>query len=213
MFDSILFDLDGTLTDSFDGIAGGVLYALGELGEQAPDKSELKCFVGPPLLESFTKRFCGDERKAAQAVEFYREYYNDRGWKENKVYDGVEHTLAALKAAGKKLYVATSKPEIMSVRIIEHFGLNKYFDYVAGASLDKSRAEKAQVIEYAIATCNIDKRTAVMVGDRHFDIDGAKAVGIKSIGVLYGYGDEAELKSAGADKIAHIPADIIKLVR
>ena len=146
-------------------------------------------------------------------MEFYREYYNDRGWKENKVYDGVEQTLAALKAAGKKLYVATSKPEIMSVRIIEHFGLNKYFDYVAGASLDKSRAEKAQVIEYAIATCNIDKRTAVMVGDRHFDIDGAKAVGIKSIGVLYGYGDEAELKSAGADKIAHIPADIIKLVR
>lgn len=212
MFDSILFDLDGTLTDSFNGIANGVLYALDKLGEPSSPKSELKSFVGPPLSESFTKRFDGDVQKAARAVEIYREYYVDRGWKENRVYNGVPELLARLKAEGKRLFVATSKPEIMSVKIIEHFGLDKYFDYIAGASLDKSRAEKAQVIEYAISACGIDKRSAIMIGDRHHDIDGAKDVGIRSIGVLYGYGDEAELRSAGADYIAALPRDVLPLV-
>lgn len=212
MFDQILFDLDGTLTDSYDGIINGVLYALGKLGENTPELSELKRFIGPPLYKSFSDLFCGDGQKAMRAVAAYREYYSERGWQENRVYDGVELMLSTLKSARKKLYVATSKPEITSVKILEHFGLDRYFDYIAGATLDKSRAEKTQVMEYAITICGIAKNSAVMVGDRRYDIEGAKAVGIKSIGVLYGYGDRDELETSGADFIAQTPDDVINLI-
>lgn len=212
MFDCILFDLDGTLTDSFEGITNSVIYALNRLGETHPDRNLLKSFIGPPLSESFTQRFNGDTEKAAAALEYYREYYTSKGIFENSVYDGIPQMLATLKAMGKRLFVATSKPEPFARKITDHFGLARYFEYVAGASFDKSRENKDQVIAYALATTGIDKQRSVMVGDRQHDITGAKNNGLKSIGVLYGYGSESELKKFGADYIIAAPSDLLKII-
>ena len=212
MFSNILFDLDGTLTDSFDGIANAALYALNNLGVTSYTKADLNFFIGPPIFNSFDKIFDGDEQKVKQAVTLYREYFGDRGWKENRVYDGVKQMLQALSDMGKTMAVATSKPETFSRRITEYFDLDKYFVFVAGASMDTSRAQKAQVIEYAIASTGMDKSDTIMIGDRNHDILGAKKCGLKSMGVLYGYGDIEELTSAGADYIAATPEDIFKIM-
>ncbi|MDE7164872.1 MAG: HAD family hydrolase [Clostridiales bacterium] len=213
MFDSILFDLDGTLTDSFEGIANAALYALENLGVNSYTKADLNFFIGPPIFNSFGKIFNGDETQVSRAVTLYREYFSERGWKENRVYDGVKQMLHQLKDMGKTMAVATSKPEHFSRRITEHFGLNEYFVFVAGASMDTSRAQKAQVIEYAISNTGFDKTKTLMIGDRNHDILGAKSNGLKSMGVLYGYGDMAELTEAGADYIAATPAEVVKIIR
>lgn len=212
MFDNILFDLDGTLTDSFDGIANAALYALGKMGVTSYLKADLNFFIGPPIFNSFGKIFDGDEEKINRAVTLYREYFSDRGWKENRVYDGVPQMLWQLNDMGKKLAVATSKPELYSRKITKYFGLDKYFVFEAGASFDSSRAQKAQVIEYAIASTGFDKAKTIMIGDRNHDILGAKKCGLKSMGVLYGYGDLPELKDAGADYVAATPADVVNIL-
>ena len=213
MYETILFDLDGTLTDPGEGITNSVAYALKKYDIEVSDRSELYKFIGPPLKDSFMKYYGFSEAKAEEAIAYYREYFRDTGIFENKVYDGVENMLSELYADGKRLILATSKPEIFAVRILEHFGLKKYFSVVAGASMDSSRSKKGDVIAYAISLCEgFDKYTAVMVGDREHDIIGAKENGLKSIGVLYGYGDEAELKTAGADYIVDTPEDILKFV-
>ena len=213
MFDIVLFDLDGTLTDPGEGITNSVAYALKKYDIEVTDKRELYKFIGPPLKDSFMKYYGFSEEKAEEAIAFYREYFRNIGIFENKVYDGVEDMLRTLHADGKKIVLATSKPEEFAVRILEHFGLKKYFAVVAGASMDSSRSKKGDVIAYAISLCeNFDKDTAIMIGDREHDIIGAKENGLKSIGVLYGYGDEEELKTAGADYIAVAPEDILKLV-
>lgn len=212
MFDNLLFDLDGTLTDSFDGITNSVLYALKKMGEKLPAKEELRFFIGPPLSESFAVLFGGDTEKAELAVKNYREYYSVTGLLENRVYDGVEQTLKTLKDMGKRLFVATSKPEKFSVRIAEHFGLTKYIERVFGASFDSSRGTKDKVIEYALGEAGLIKDKTVMIGDRHHDIDGAKANGLKSVGVLYGYGNYDELSSAGADFIVETPEEIVEII-
>lgn len=212
MFDCLLFDLDGTLTDSFDGIANSVIYSLEKLGAPVPERQSLSVFVGPPLFESY-QAVCGfDPETAKKALAFYREYYNENGWKQNRVYDGVKEALETLKSTGKTLAVATSKPEYFSNRIIELFGLDKYFVFVAGATLDDTRTTKDEVIAYALKSLNVDKEKTVMIGDRKHDVIGAKQNGLKSIGVLYGYGNLAELSAAGADYIANTPEDIIRLV-
>lgn len=212
MFDNLLFDLDGTLTDSFDGITNSVLYALKKMGEKLPAKEELRFFIGPPLSESFAVLFGGDTEKAELAVKNYREYYSVTGLLENRVYDGVEQTLKTLKDMGKRLFVATSKPEKFSVRIAEHFGLTKYIERVFGASFDSSRDTKDKVIAYALGEAGLSKDKTVMIGDRHHDIDGAKANGLKSVGVLYGYGNYDELSSAGADFIVETPKEIVEII-
>ena len=213
MFDTILFDLDGTLTDPGEGITNSVAYALKKYDIEVADRSELYKFIGPPLKDSFMKYYGFSEDKAEEAITHYREYFRDTGIFENKVYEGVEHMLRQLHTDGKKIVLATSKPEEFAVRILEHFGLKKYFAVVAGASMDSSRSKKGDVIAYAISLCNsFDKNTAVMIGDREHDIIGAKENGLKSIGVLYGYGDENELRTAGADYIVSTPEDILKLV-
>lgn len=213
MFDIVLFDLDGTLTDPGEGITNSVAYALKKYDIEVTDKRELYKFIGPPLKDSFMKYYGFSEEKAEEAIAFYREYFRNIGIFENKVYDGVEDMLRTLHADGKKIVLATSKPEEFAVRILEHFGLKKYFAVVAGASMDSSRSKKGDVIAYAISLCeNFDKDTAIMIGDREHDIIGAKENELKSIGVLYGYGDEEELKTAGADYIAVAPEDILKLV-
>ena len=198
----LLFDLDGTLTDPGEGITNSVAYALEKFGICVTDKTALYPFIGPPLVDSFIKFYGFSHEDASRAVEYYREYFRDRGIFENVPYAGITEVLEKLQAAGKTLIVATSKPEPFARRIMEHFGLDKYFTYVAGASFDAARSEKWDVIEYALATMNItDRADAVMIGDRKHDIIGAQKTGLDSVGVLWGYGSREELTAAGADTI------------
>ena len=210
----ILFDLDGTLTDSFLGISNSVKHALKKSGREIPSDMELRKFVGPSLHYSFTV-FCGmTDEEARQAIAYYREVYTVTGLFESEVYDGIEDTLKALKEAGKELLVATSKPEHYARKIVEHFGLMKYFDFVAGASLDKSRSEKEQVIAYALEEYGItDKSKVLMVGDRKHDVEGAKINDLDCMGVLFGFGDRAELETAGAKYIAETAKDILMILQ
>ena len=213
MFDTILFDLDGTLTDPGEGITNSVAYALKKFGIEVSDKRELYKFIGPPLKDSFMKYYGFDEEGSESAISCYREYFRDTGIFENQVYEGVEDMLTQLHANGKRLVLATSKPEEFALRILKHFDLKKYFTVVAGASMDSSRSKKGDVIAYALSMCDsIDKNTAIMVGDREHDVIGAKENSLKCIGVLYGYGSEDELKNSGADYIVPKPLDIIDLI-
>ena len=213
MYSNILFDLDGTITDPGEGITNSVAYALEKFGIKNTDRSELYCFIGPPLKESFAKYYGLNEEQAVKAVEEYRVYFKSGGMFENTVYDGVESMLAGLRSKGKKLFIATSKPEEFAVTILEHFGLDKYFDRICGASMDGIRSEKADVIAYTLDVCGItNKAETVMIGDRKHDIIGASANGIDSVGVLYGYGSLDELTEAKATYIAKSVDDISRLV-
>lgn len=201
-YDVILFDLDGTLTDSSPGIINSIIYALDKYGISVEDTAILRKFLGPPLHESFKEYFGFDDEKAMEAVNYYREYFSTKGLLENRVYDGIPELLKNLADNGKRLIVATSKPQQFTDRIMQHFDLEKYFEFVAGSNMDGTRSKKAEVIEYALNKCRItDRSNVVMVGDRKHDIIGAKAVGIDSIGVEYGYGDYDELNTAGATYI------------
>ena len=211
-FDTVLFDLDGTLTDPYLGVSSAVCYSLDKMGVERPPQATLKKFIGPPLVKSYAE-YCGlNEIDTARAIELYREYYSVTGKFENRVYDGVPQMLAALKNRGLKLYVATSKPEPFACDIIKKFGLIEHLDGVFGASLDSSRIEKEQVVKYALDSVGADRARTVMIGDRMFDVHGAKVNGLKSVGVLYGYGDRAELVAAGADYIANTPEEVVTLL-
>lgn len=212
-YEYILFDLDGTLTDSAIGITNSVMYALEKYGIEVSDRSELYKFVGPPLWDSFEKYYGFSKEEAKTAVEYFREYYRDKGIFENLVYDGVEDLLKTLKDNRKILIVATSKTEAFAKQILEHFSIAKNFTYIAGSNLDGTRVKKGQVIKYALESCNIiDLSKAIMIGDREHDIIGAKDVGINSIGVLFGYGDRDEFEKAGANFIVDTVADIRKVL-
>lgn len=201
-YSTILFDLDGTLTDSSQGIINSIIYALKKYDINDYDMTLLRKFLGPPLHESFEKYFGFDKEKSLQAVKFYREYFSTKGLLENEVYCGITDLLQNLKENGKTLIVATSKPQPFTDRIMEHFDLAKYFDFIAGSNMDTTRSKKAEVIEYALSECNIiDKSSVIMVGDRAEDMFGAQSVGIDSIGVEYGYGTFDELKNADATYI------------
>lgn len=212
-YEYILFDLDGTLTDPAAGITNSVLYALKKFGIEVDDRSELHKFIGPPLWDSFEKYYGFSKDEAKTAVEYYREYFREKGMFENLVYDKIEYLLKLLKDKGMILIVATSKPEVFARQILEHFGLAEYFTYIAGSNLDGTRVKKGEVIKFALESCGImDLSKAIMVGDREHDIIGAKEAGIKSIGVLFGYGDRNELENAGADFIAETVSDIEKAI-
>lgn len=209
----LFFDLDGTLTDSAPGILNSVTYALEKMGIPVEDRRALYRFIGPPLLDSFRDYYGMDSKNAEQAVEYYREYYRAGGMFENIPYAGIHALLADLKAAGKTLALATAKPEVFSVPILEKFELAQYFDYVGAASLDESRNQKHQVVAHTLALCgHPDPDTVVMVGDRHHDVDGARMNGIETVGVLYGFGDRAELEQAGAAAIAETVDDLRKIL-
>ena len=213
MYNYILFDLDGTLTDPGRGITNSVAYALEKFGVSVSDKKELYKLIGPPLTDSFEKYYGFSKEDALIAVEYYREYFKPKGIYENEIYSGVPELLKSLKESGKTVILATSKPEIFAIEILKYFGIDEYFDFVAGATLDKSRTKKGDVIAYALNSCNItDKSDCLMVGDREQDIKGAIANGIDSLGVLYGYGDFEELSNAGATYIAKTVDEIIKYV-
>ena len=200
-YDYILFDLDGTLTDSGPGIMNGFEYALGKMGIEIPDRSSLRKFVGPPLGDSFEKTLGFSPEDAAKGIAFYREYYADKGVYENDVYPGVFELLDKLKASGKKMIVATTKAELMANVVMDHFGLRKYFDLMV-ASNNTDRKNKIDVLKYAIENGGVDIEKAVMIGDRFYDVTGASHFGIDSVGVLYGYGSRQELVDAGATYIA-----------
>ena len=209
----VLFDLDGTLTDPVEGITNSIIYALKKYNIEISGREELYKFIGPPLLESFEKYYGFSKEEAKKALEYYREYYKDKGIFENLVYDGCEDLLKELKDKGLLLIVATSNPEVFAKKILEYFDIAKYFTFIAGSNLDGSRVKKGEVIEYALKCCNIvDLSKALMIGDREHDIIGAKSIGIASIGVLFGYGDRNELENAGADFIAETVADIKKFL-
>ena len=212
MFNTVLFDLDGTLTDPAEGITNSVAYALGRYGITVEDKRSLNCFIGPPLNDSFMKYYGFTAEKAMEAIWVYREYFRDRGIFENEVYEGVNELLGKIRASDRKIVLATSKPEEFAVRILEHFDLMKYFDVVAGASMYEKRNKKGDVIKYAMEKGGFSSENAVMIGDREHDIYGAKENGLPSIGVLYGYGDREEHVNAGADFIAETVADIYELL-
>lgn len=199
----ILFDLDGTLTDSGMGITNSAMYALKKFGINVKNRSELYKFVGPPLHGSFENYYGFSKEEAYKAVEYYREYYRDKGIFENLLYDGIKSLLKGLYNSGRMLILATSKPTVFAKQILEHFDIAKYFTYIAGSNLDGTMVKKDEIIKYAIEVCSItDLSKTIMAGDRKHDIIGAKKTGIKSIGVLYGYGDRNELEQAGADFIA-----------
>ena len=213
MYNTILFDLDGTLTDPGIGITNSVAYALKKHGIEVTDRTKLYPFIGPPLLDSFQRFYGFSEEQSEQAVADYREYFREKGLFENEVYSGVEELLQHLKESGKRLIIATSKPEEFAVRILEHFGLAKYFDHIVGATMDSSRSKKGDVIAYALEVCGItDKTDVVMVGDREHDVLGAKENGLDSVGVLYGYGSCEELEKAGATCVAETVEDILRFV-
>lgn len=207
---TILFDLDGTLTDSGEGIINCAILALEHFGLPVPSRETLRVFVGPPLHESFI-RFGVPADKAEEAVEVYRSRYIPIGKFENTPYPGIRELLEKLKAEGHKLYVATSKPEQMSIDILEHFDLAKYFDRICGASLDTSRTDKAAVIAYLQELTGKSENT-VMVGDTKFDVIGAKKHGIPTIGVSWGYGPVEELEQSGAAAIAHSMEELYRLL-
>lgn len=176
------------------------------------DEETLRKFIGPPLAESFQRYYGLSAEEAKRAIEYYREYYTAGGMFENKVYEGIPELLEGLKAAGKTLIVATSKPELFAEQILEHFDLARYFDCIAGASMDEVRVNKDEIIDYALDKCGIkDKRQMVMIGDREHDIFGAKRNGLASIGVLFGFGSREELESAGADYIVETPEEIAEI--
>ena len=189
---NILFDLDGTLTDPALGITNSVMHALKKFNIPLPPRDELYKFIGPPLAESFEKYYGFSDGQVA--VEVYREYFSVKGLFENELYDGIDNLLKTLQEKGHKIFLATSKPEIYAKQILEHFKIDKYFTDAIGSLLNGDRVEKSEVIAYLIKKHNITD--AIMIGDRCFDIAGAKENGIKSIGVLYGYGTKEELKDA-----------------
>lgn len=209
----ILFDLDGTLTDPGLGITNAIIYALKNWNIEVEDRSTLYPFIGPPLVESFQKFYGFTPEQAQEALLKYREYFSETGLYENEVYEDIPELLETLKSAGFLLGVATSKPEEYSIRILEHFGLLEYFDFISGATMDEKRVKKSEVIAYAIDHFAIDnKDNIIMVGDREHDVIGAHENGLRCIGVLYGYGDEPELLEAGAEFIADTVDDILFIV-
>lgn len=198
MINYLLFDLDGTLTDSAEGIINSVKYTADKLGLAEPDRDTLRKFIGPPLAESFSKLLGLPQDEIKHAISVYREYFSAVGIYENRLYPWTAELLVMLRAAGFKMAVATSKPEVYAGNIITRFQLEKYFDCICGIPLDNPKSTKADVIRRALEILKCDKGSTVMVGDRSYDVAGAAACGIPCIGVLYGYGEAGELESAGA---------------
>lgn len=215
MIETILFDLDGTLTDSGPGIVNGVTYALRHFGIEVTDRAALaRGFIGPPLSVSFPAEYGFSEERTREAIGLFREYYDEKGLYENRPYPGIPELLHRLREAGKRLIVATSKPLPLAKRVLRRFQLEQYFAYICGGALDESRNTKAAIIEDALKTARLsDLSQVVMVGDRSLDVIGAHANVIPCIGILYGgYGTREELEEARADWIAEDVAELEALL-
>jgi len=204
---AICFDLDGTLTDPKPGITRSIRYALEKLGRHAPPEDDLTWCIGPPLLGSFEKLLSGG-RDATRALAFDRERYREIGLFENTLYPGIPEVLSELKGSGHRLFVATSKPKIYARRIADYFDLSRYFVTVHGAELDGARSDKTELLRWLLAAEKLDRSSTPMVGDRSFDMTGARNNAMPSLGVLYGYGSKEELLGAGAAELCESPREL-----
>lgn len=204
----VLFDLDGTLTDPFDGITACVQHALATLGRPSLDATTLRRFIGPPLQDSFVEFCVMGPAEAERAVSAYRDRFATHGMFDNHVYDGIPAALASLQRSGAQLAVATSKPTLFARRIVDHFGLGEHFTTVVGAELDGSRRHKHEVIAAALEDLEVDANHVWMVGDRAHDVTGAALLGIPTMGVLWGYGTADELTTVGARVLVETPRDL-----
>lgn len=212
-YDFIIFDLDGTIIDPSIGITNSILYSSEKLGVESRSMEELLKFIGPPLIDSFKKFFGFSEERAKIAIKYYREYFKDKGVLECSLYNGIEDILKVLKQKGKRLAVATTKPEIFAIEVLKHFYLDSYFEFVAGSNLDGTRVDKGELILYALDSCGVkDLGKAIIIGDRKHDILGAKKVGIDSMGILYGFGDRKEFEDVGATYVANSPEEILEFL-
>jgi len=194
---TIFFDLDGTLTNPKPGITRSIQYALDRLGQPVPTEDDLIWYIGPPLHASL-KKLLGTDALADRALLLYRERFADIGLFENEVYAGIQATLSALAAPGRRIFIATSKPAVYADRIVDHFGLRRHFEHVFGSELDGTRTDKSELLRYALEVTRTDPRDAIMIGDRAHDMIGARNNAMTAIGVLYGYGSRDELMEAGA---------------
>ena len=212
-FDYLLWDLDGTLTASAPGIINCVKYALSSIGIDETDMAKLNLFIGPPLSESFQKIYGFSKEKSLELVAKYQERYTEKGIWENSLFDGIKETLAALKAKGKHLIVATAKPEIYMNPIIEKFGIAEFFEFAGGADLKIGRDAKDQVISYVVEKCNleneVEKGRVLMIGDRNNDIEGAHKNKIPCCACLWGYGNMKEFEKYHADFVIEKPEDLL----
>lgn len=209
-YDYYLFDFDGTLCDTTEGIFNSVIYSLHCFGIEEDDREKLRFFVGPPLFESYKTLYGVSDDEAKYLIEKYRERYRVKAAEESALYDGITEMLQKLKAKGKKIAIASSKPEIFVKEISNYHNISQYYDFISAEQLNKNHSSKEELIN----TCldffgNPSKESVLMVGDRFYDIDGAKAVGVDSAGAIYGFGTEEELRNAGATYILSSPDDII----
>ena len=213
----LLFDLDGTLTDPMEGITTSVQYALRSFGIEEPDLSKLTPFIGPPLRESFMKFYGFDAGQAEVAVAKYREWFAPKGIFQNEVYEGIPEMLEDLKRRGKFLAGASSKPQVFVEKVLKHFGIYECFDVIIGSELDGRRESKEEVVEEALHRLGVsgnmqESETAVMIGDRKFDIQGGREHGLVTVGVTYGYAAEGELEEAGADHVVDTVEELWRIL-
>ena len=212
-YDLILFDLDGTLTNPERGLVEGFVYAFRKAGIDFGTRESLKRFIGPPLFEEWQKVFGFTPEESAETIRIFREYYDVYGWWDNRPYDGIHELLSELKRSGKRLGVATSKPEDTAKRVLNLFGLTRYFDFVGGALRSTARDKKSDVISYVLDSLGVEgKENVVLIGDRKFDAEGAAEVGIDSIGVLWGHGSKEELSLASFKKIVSSPEELVDIL-
>ena len=213
-FDAVLFDFDGTVADTGKGIFGGVYHTLAHMGLEPPPEEKLRYFIGPPLHDSFQTVFGFDAETSDAAVKKYREYYREKGMFELTFYDGMEELLVRLRVSGVKTGIASAKPDIFLKEIIARYQVDEFFDTIAGSDINSIHSDKAEIISAAIdGLGGLDKSRVLMAGDRKFDIAGAKTAGVKSCGVLYGYGSRAELEEAGAEYLVKTPGEIFEIVK
>ncbi len=210
----LVFDLDGTLTNSAPGITRSVQYALDRMGYPKQEQALLETFVGPPLGVRFREAFGMDDERALEAVNTFRERYHTIGKFENEVYPGIHEMIPKLKDAGYLLAIATSKPEVMAIEITEHFDLRRKFDYLCGATLDESKINKPDIIEEVLRISGFSDRRGevMMIGDTRYDMEGARQTGLTAVGVSYGYGARADLEKSGADRIVDSVAELEALL-
>ena len=208
-YETVAFDLDGTLTNPERGLVSAFVYAFKKLGVDYGSRESLRRFIGPPLYDEWQREFGWTFDEASYCVDLFREYYNIYGWWDNEVYAGIPELLSRLRESGKRLVVATSKPEVTAKRVLSLFELDKYFDCIAGASMNGSADLKWQILTRALDEVGADKASAILVGDRMYDAEGAGICGIDSLGVLWGHGSYGELSASGFTHLAKTPEDAL----
>lgn len=208
----VLFDLDGTITDSGEGIKNSIKYSLEKFGIEENREDILNSFIGPPLLNSYMDNYSFSVEKAEEVIKVYREYYSVKGLYENFLYNGIEDVIDSLKSQGNKIILATSKPEIFARKVLESHKLTKYFDFIAGATLDHKISKKDDVIKYVLDSYEVNIDKAYMIGDTKFDILGGNKFDLTTVGVTYGYGTLKDLKESKADFIVDTPKEILDII-